>query len=101
MIYISGPMTGIENYNYPEFIRVANSLKQLGEKIINPVEICSHLDGKSASWQDYMDICLPAVDKCDTIYLLKGWQRSKGAKLELFRAMEKGLDSILQSEVNI
>lgn len=91
-------MTGIKDFNYPEFNRVANGLRSAGHKVINPVEICSHLDGTNATWKDYIDVCIPAVDKCHTIYLLNGWETSKGARLELKRAIELNLKIIQQGD---
>lgn len=91
MIYISGKMTGVKDFNYPEFNRVSNGLRKAGHEVVNPVEICSHLDGTNATWEDYINVCIPAIEKCHTIYLLKGWEDSKGAKLELKRAIELGL----------
>lgn len=98
-IYVSGKMTGIKDFNYPEFNRVTKALRKIGHEVVSPVEICRHLDNTSASWQDYMDICLPAIDSCDTIYLLEGWEQSKGAKLELARAIEKELKIVQQSAI--
>ena len=38
-----------------------------------------------------MDADLAAVRSCDAIYLLKGWESSRGAKKELAEAMAHGL----------
>jgi len=100
MIYISGPMTGIKDFNYPEFNRVTKELREQGHEVLNPVEICNHLDNTTATWEDYMMVCLPAIDKCDTIYLLDGWEQSTGARLELKIAKEYGLEIIYQGAKN-
>ena len=38
-----------------------------------------------------MDVDLAAVRSCDAIYLLKGWEDSRGAKKELVEALTHGL----------
>ena len=39
-----------------------------------------------------MDADLAAVRSCDTIYLLRGWENSRGAKKELAEAIKCGLE---------
>ena len=60
MIYISGAMTGVKDFNYPEFNRVTEGLRQAGNEVVNPVEICSHLP-EGSQWHEYMNICIPAI----------------------------------------
>lgn len=40
-IFISGPMTGLKNYNFDKFNEVARLLNQAGYRVINPVDICN------------------------------------------------------------
>jgi len=100
MIYISGKMTGVKDFNYPEFNRVAKDLRALGFEVFNPAEI--KIDPKithpKAIWKAYMKQCIPAIKKCSSIYLLKDWEDSKGAKLELKRAIELDLKVIQQGD---
>lgn len=37
-LYLSGPMTGYENFNFPEFFRIAEKLRKLGNKVVSPAE---------------------------------------------------------------
>lgn len=100
MIYISGKMTGEKNLNYPLFDGVAKSLREQGKEVFTPSEIILDKTGLSewGIYEGYMDICLEAVENCDTIYLLNGWNNSKGAKRELKRALELGLNVIMQGD---
>ncbi len=41
-----------------------------------------------------LDADLAAVRSCDAIYLLKGWESSRGAKKELAEALSQGLQVI-------
>ena len=38
-VYISGPMAGIENHNFPQFNALATKLRALGVDVVNPAEL--------------------------------------------------------------
>ena len=98
MIYISGQMTGIKDYNYPKFNSVAETLRSKGIEVFNPAEIKidPRIKNPKKIWKAYMRKCIPAIKKCDMILMLKGWELSKGAKQELKRAIELGLEVVLE-----
>ena len=77
-IYISGPMTGYPDLNFPAFFAEAERLRALGYEVVNPAE----LNPPGASWQDCMRKDIEELVKCDAIILLDGWDQSKGARLE-------------------
>ena len=83
--YISGPMTGIEDFNRPAFDEKEFELKEHGYTVINPAR---HPDG--LSWQQYMQYAKLDVQNCDVVYQLPGWDKSRGAKLEYEWANEQG-----------
>jgi hypothetical protein len=85
--YISGPMTGIDDFNYPLFNRVAFCLEQMGYKVFNP----AMNDEEGLSWAEYMKIDLPLVCKSDMVYVLPGWEKSRGALLEVYVAGTLGI----------
>ena len=77
-IYLSGPMTGLPDFNRPEFNRVAAILRAQGHCVFNPAETDEYEPRQSfAEYTRF--ICLEA----DMIILLSGWQKSKGAMVEL------------------
>ena len=43
IIYISGPMTGYEYFNFEAFDKASHKLKELGHKVINPAQIARDL----------------------------------------------------------
>lgn len=86
--YISGPMTGLPELNFPAFHEAAARLRAAGRTVINPAEICTAV---GLPWSDYMRKDLAELVKCDVIYLLPGWQWSRGARLELYVAEELGM----------
>lgn len=101
-IYIAGPMTGYEQWNFPAFFDAEEKLIALGHEVINP----AHNDGpdlglalESAgtperpnhTWAWYMKRDLPHVLEADALCVLPGWQDSKGASLEVHVANSIGL----------
>lgn len=88
-VYISGPITGVPDYK-EKFKRNEEILEKcdMVTKIINP----ARLDlGENATWADYMKTDIALLTCCDAICMLKGWRRSKGARLERYIAKKLGL----------
>ena len=75
--YISGPMTGIKDCNFPAFFKAEALLKEKGLIPINPARLSTGL-----SYRNYMDIALAMVRCGDSVLLLPGWESSKGAIAE-------------------
>lgn len=92
-IYISGPMTGVPEFNAPAFREAADLVRAAGDDPVNPAELCD----PSWTWQQCMRADIAALCTCDAILLLPGWERSNGAQLELHIAHRIGLE-ILHAE---
>ena len=98
-VYISGPMSGIPESNFPAFHAAAASLRSLGIDVVNPAEINPGqppADGAGKEAFDaFYNACLRADIRemmgCDAVALLPGWQHSKGANLELHVAHRVGM----------
>lgn len=88
-IYIAGPMTGIEAFNFPAFHAEAARLRSLGHSVINPAEINPDTN---LSWADCMRMDIALLVTCNTIRLLPGWANSQGATLEHHIAVRLGMD---------
>jgi hypothetical protein len=88
VVYLSGPMTGYKNYNHAEFNRISEKLEGSGhfKKVINPAS----MDEGEKPWQYYLirDIGIIFKNKVDAVILMKGWEKSKGARAEVFNAVE-------------
>lgn len=86
VIYIAGPMTGLPEYNRPAFHATAALLALGGFRVLNPAR---QPDG--LTWEEYMRRGLEDVQRADALYLLPGWLRSRGARLEVALAARLGL----------
>lgn len=106
--YIAGPMSGIENYNWPEFENAMNRLPWYGLTPVSPtvidedlgvVDVVRGSQGEVLFVDvtdkfDYNEVLrrdLEEIEGCSMIYLLKGWSRSTGALRELRKAIDCGL----------
>ncbi len=80
-LYLSGPMSGEYLYNFETFNRAASQLRATGYKVLNPAE--NESDPKKG-WTDYLlqDIT-DIFKKAKGVVLLKDWEKSKGACLEV------------------
>lgn len=85
MYYLAGPMTGLPDYNFPAFMEMAQVLREKGFIIFNPAE---SIPDKSLAWTVYMRHNIRALMNCQGIFLLPGWERSKGSQLEKHIAVQ-------------
>lgn len=98
MIYISGRITGNKNWK-KQFQQAEDYLKSNGYKvIINPLNLAAQVNKeiKHPTYIDYMKQDIEILILCDEIYMLRGWWRSKGAKLERHIAKVLGMKIIYQ-----
>lgn len=90
-IYIAGPMTGYDNFNRDNFNSAAGYCEDIGSIPINPAVLPNGL-----TQAQYMDICFAMLRAADAIYLLSGYEESKGAMAELAYAEKLELEVIEQ-----
>jgi hypothetical protein len=84
-IYISGKITGTIDY----IQRFESAEKALSNYIvINPAKVNAQLP-KETVWEEYMKMSMCMLKMCNAIYMLKGWEDSKGARLEYEFAKSK------------
>lgn len=96
-VYVSGPMSGLPNLNYPAFNAEARRLRDLGLRVINPAE--SPLPEES-EWTAFLRADLiEMLAHCDTVVTLPGWEKSKGARLEISVARALGMRIVKAGEL--
>ena len=78
-IYLSGPMTGLPEFNYPAFNAAAAHLRGLGYVVESPSELP---EPPCKSWAGYMRLALAQLVRCEVTVRLPGWQNSRGAVIE-------------------
>jgi hypothetical protein len=87
-LYISGPITGQPFGNRPAFDQLEAVLRRRGYDVCNPHAL-AHVD--VSNWEQCMRLDVVHLLSCDGIVMLPGWERSRGARLELHIAAELGL----------
>jgi hypothetical protein len=88
-VYLSGPMAGLPDLNFPAFHAYAATLRSAGFDVVNPADLNPE-PGKS--WEECLRVDLRELCGCEAIALMPGWERSKGANLELHVAHRLGLE---------
>ena len=77
-IYIAGKITGDKHYKR-KFKRAEKLLRSLGHSVMNPAWIVPSDDFE---WIDYMQISAAMQKRCEAVYFLKDWEKSRGAQME-------------------
>jgi hypothetical protein len=118
-IYIAGPMRGRPNWNYDAFSKAERDLKAVGWSVVNPATLDENYEdtkglGKPEDFdpntngyhkdvnrrimrRDVTVIC----DRCDAIYMLEGWETSRGACAEFYLSSAIGLDIYYEGSHNV
>jgi hypothetical protein len=117
-IYIAGPMTGFKQFNFPAFDEAAKRFRKK-MKVFSPADHDRMLLGKDQDWmpsekdatkgwkrwtiRNAPDLRTMLGDDLGWIakhgthmYMLKGWEKSNGARAEHALAVALGLEIIYQ-----
>lgn len=94
-IYISGPITGKPRCKvYDAFYEAACLILDAKHTPVNPIDIAAW----DLTWSTYMNIAMDVIrpEEIDVIYMLDGWDESKGARLERALAIQRGVPVLYQ-----
>lgn len=86
-LYICGPVTGIPENNLPAFEKAQDKLCKAGHTGLLPHFF---VDQRESSWQVCMKDSIRAMMLCDGVAVLDGWEKSRGAMVEV--KLAHGLD---------
>jgi len=102
--YISGPISGLQNGNFDKFDLAQKELEKQGYIVVNPHEINKELYQKWASklddisqstqdeiWRDFMKSDIRHLTLCSCVFVLDGWEDSRGSRIEIFLAQKLGM----------
>ena len=108
-MYLSGPMSGIPEFNAPKFREVAERFRGFGYEVVSPVELNQQdevfnfsgpgfIDKKNGgasfgAWGYFLarDITLLTSEQFDGCILLTDWEKSWGARLEVLVFLRMGI----------
>ena len=102
-IYIAGPITGHANSNRMAFEKAKLDIEASGRAVVTtPFDVYQArgpaLDCPALEWCEAMPKCLDMVANCDYVYLLDGWEKSKGARKEFEEAKKLGKKILYEKE---
>lgn len=88
VVYISGPMSGLPDYNFAAFNAAAAMLRTSGFHVLNPADFGANPE---VPWRRCLERDLVTMFHADVVVTLPGWEKSKGAVLETHVARELGI----------
>lgn len=105
-VYVAGPMTGYEDFNFRAFFTASDTLRGFGYGVINPAEndgptldeAIVNAHASTGTWVDYMRRDIRHLSRVDAVCVLPGWQASKGATFEVDIAKRLGLPIMCLSD---
>lgn len=97
-VYLAGPMTGYDKWNFPAFDEYAARLRATGKYVISPAELDRDAGFDENDERlpdnfmfDAMRRDIEALLQVDAVVLMPGWEKSKGVAIELAVAKALGL----------
>jgi len=94
-VYLSGKITGDSNHRQ-KFSSMEKELLSYGYVVFNPAVLPDGFE-----YEDYMDLDLLILSRCDAIFLMRDWRNSPGAKREYEEAKRLGLRILTEADLKI
>lgn len=101
-IYLAGAMAGREGHGFEAFETATGELRAAGYTVMSPHEgvpedhrrLAAEMGARWRTTEQYTKYLLrdlAMIAKCDEVYLLRGWERSAGARAEVAFATARGI----------
>ena len=106
-VYIAGPMSGYPLYNFEQFFAWAAAIRSVGDVPLNPAEhdVSKMFGGwvyKEADYDEIIQYDLNLIKtEADRMFMLRGWNFSKGAQMEHALGVELGLNIQYEAKKHI
>ncbi len=114
-IYVAGPMRGEVRFNFDHFDYASGRLRARDWLVVNPADISREICGldpydlpgdydwsvepeMSISREQVLGLDIKALEVCDAIFMLVGWEESEGANIEINHARCKGMNIFFESD---
>lgn len=103
-VYVAGPISGQPGGNRDAFERARTEIEaHPGVRAVVPFDLYEpSLESAKCPalvWTEAMLACLPAVESAHYIYLLDGWQHSRGAYREAMTAFARKIPFLFEEAV--
>ena len=94
-IYIAGALNAMAvEYikNLHKMFSLANMIREAGFSVYIPgLDLLMGIQFGNWEYEDYFQNSQPWLDASDSVYVVPGWEKSKGTNNEIKRAKEKGI----------
>jgi uncharacterized protein DUF4406 len=80
ILYVCGPMSGYDEYNWPSFKDATRRLREAGYEVRCPTESGAAFD---LPWDECLKLSIKAMMDCNALALLPNWEDSRGAAIEI------------------
>ena len=94
VVYIAGKMSGLPDLGRAAFMKAERDVAGLGFTPLNPARLPDNMPRER-----YMPICMAMLEQADAIYMLRGWEDSPGARVELAFAKYQNKAEIYEEDL--
>lgn len=99
-VYLSGPMTGLPDYNRAAFNLREEAFKAKGYCVLNPARI-SEKAGPEHAYEWFLKRALQLMLQADAVYVFGDVTHSRGVDVELRLARELKMPVVFESERSV
>lgn len=96
-IYVAGPIAKTTDY-HERFAEGCKDVFCMGHTPVNPLQVNPMVANTPETWVECMKKDIRSLLECDGIYLMRGWEKSRGALLEKYIADALGMTVLYQDD---